>query len=101
MTSPIPAGVQGERTRQAWTRTSLATLGIVGVGLRLALDRGAAAIVVTSVALLAAAGFGALARVRAVELGQASPPPLRRRVVLGVTAAVVVADVAGLVLLLA
>lgn len=96
MTDPV----QGERTRQAWTRTSLAALAMVGVGLRLALDRGAVAIVVTSAALVAVAGFAVIGRRRASELGHAPPPPLRRRVVLAVTATVVAADVAGVALVL-
>lgn len=91
--------VQGERTRQAWTRTSLATLALVLVGLRLAVDRGALAIGVAIVAMLAAGAFALLGRHRAAQLLEPEPPPLPGSVVLAVTAAVVAVDVAGLVLL--
>jgi len=96
----VTGPVQGERTRQAWVRTSLATLAMAGVGLRLAVDRGAVAIVATAAALLAAVGFAAAGQRRAVMLDQPVPPPLPRRVVLVVTAAVVAVDVAGVALVL-
>jgi uncharacterized membrane protein YidH (DUF202 family) len=96
MTAPVPA----ERTRQAWTRTSLASLVLVGIGLRLAVDRGPLAIVVVLAAAVAATGFAVLAQRRAHQLLLPVPPQLPASAVLAVVAAVVVVDLAGLVLLL-
>ena len=90
----------GERTRQAWTRTSLASALLVGVGLRLAIDRGPLAVVVVLCAGVAATAFAVLAQRRAHQLVLVVPPPLPGSTVLAVAAAVVVVDLAGLVLLL-
>jgi uncharacterized membrane protein YidH (DUF202 family) len=90
----------GERTRQAWSRTALATVVLVGVGARLAVDRAGVAAVAVGCAVAAAGGFAVLARRRAVQLAEPVPPPLPAGVVLAVALAVVVVDVAGVVLLL-
>ena len=96
----MSGSLQAERTRQAWTRTSLAALVLALLGLRLAVDRGVVAIVAVVLALAAATAFAAFAQRRAEQLSAAAPPPLPGLVVLLVAASVAVADVAGLVLLL-
>lgn len=93
---------QGERTRQAWTRTTLSALGIVVVGFRLALDRSAVtAAAIGGLSLLAAAAFGLLGQRRMHELLAPEPAPLRGSTVLAIALAVVVVDVVGATLILA
>ncbi|HET7722957.1 MAG TPA: DUF202 domain-containing protein [Acidimicrobiales bacterium] len=91
--------LQPERTDLAWRRTGLATIGLALVGLRLLADGSPAHVAAGAVAAAAAAGFAVLARWRSSVL-QASevPPPLPRGAVAGVAAAVVLMDVAGIVL---
>lgn len=96
MTAAVPA----ERTRQAWTRTSLASLVLVGIGLRLAVDRGLLAILVVLCAAVAATAFEVLAQRRARQLVLPVPPQLPASTVLAVAVSVAVVDLAGLVLLL-
>ncbi|HET6663496.1 MAG TPA: DUF202 domain-containing protein [Acidimicrobiales bacterium] len=94
--------LQPERTDLAWRRTGLATIGLALAGLRLLADGSPAHVVAGAAAAVAAAGFAVLARWRSqVLLASEIPPPLPRSAVAGVAAAVVLMDIAGVVLVTA
>jgi hypothetical protein len=94
--------LQPERTDLAWRRTGLATVGLTLAGLRLLADGSPAHVAAGVVAAAAAVAFAALARWRTSVLRSSEiPPPLPRAAVAGVAGAVVLLDVAGVVLVAA
>lgn len=93
--------LQPQRTDLAWSRTSLATLGLALLVAGVSDDAGALALGLAALAAVGALGFVVLAQRRARQLRMAEAPEPVPAVLLGaVAAAVVLADVAGLALVL-
>ncbi|MEU0134481.1 DUF202 domain-containing protein [Streptomyces sp. NPDC006296] len=74
-------GLQPERTRLAWRRTTLACTVVAVLGVRQALTGGVtgAAVLAVAASLLAWLGFLAVAHHRVTGLGAAEPVPLPPR----------------------
>jgi uncharacterized membrane protein YidH (DUF202 family) len=98
-------GLQPERTRLAWRRTTLswAVVGVLGVRQALRGPGGGAALPVTVVTVLAALflGFLGLAHLRIQRLGtSAAPPALSPRIAVAVLTCTVLLAACGAALIL-
>ncbi|MFB7916298.1 DUF202 domain-containing protein [Streptomyces sp. NPDC056061] len=92
MTSrPRDPGLQPERTRLAWRRTTLSCTVAALLAVRQALRGGAGPVALGAVALSTAAwlGFLLLAHRRVLGLGSARPAPLPARGAMAATASVI------------
>ncbi|MFC8018074.1 DUF202 domain-containing protein [[Kitasatospora] papulosa] len=92
MTGPVrDPGLQPERTRLAWRRTTLACTVVAVLGVRQALVGGAtgAGALAVAASLLAWLGFLAVVHRRVTGMGTARPAPLPPRLALAAVACTV------------